>query len=152
MVWVEQLDIKDAVIAAVPDLIILKKACRGFFSDLDIEEISGFLVGKGDEVVVSEEGQETNKKDDENQRKGNPIEANPSCLKGRDLAVAGKGAQSEEGAQESCIGDRPLKGGFRDLIEKVFEHQIERRLKSIEKVHLLEEEDNDINQDQTAQA
>jgi hypothetical protein len=141
------LNVKDAVIAAVPDLIILEKARGRFLSHLDIEEISGFLVGKGDEVVVSEEGQETDEKDDENQGKGDPIKANSAGLKGSDLAVAGKGAQSEEGAQQSCIGDRPLKGGFRDLIEKVFEHQVERRLKSVEKIHLLEEEDNDINQD-----
>jgi len=146
------LDVKDTMIAAVPDLVILKKACRGLFSYFYIEEISGFLVGKGDEVIVSEEGQETNDKDDENERKGNPIEANPARLKSSDLAVAGEGAESEEGAQKSCVGDRPLKGGLWDLIEKVFEHQVERRLKPIEKIHLLEEEDNGINQDQTAQA
>jgi len=152
LLWVEQLDVKDAPIAAVPDLVILEKDGRGFFSHLDVEEVSGFLVGKGDEVIVSKEGEKTNDKDDENQRKGDPIEANPARLKGSDLAVAGEGAEGEEGAQESCVGDRPLKGGFRDLVEKVFEHQVERRLKPVEKVHLLEEEDNDINQDQTAQA
>jgi hypothetical protein len=146
------LDVKDAMTAAVPDLVILEKACGGLFSHLYIEEISGFLVGKGDEVIVSKEGQETNDKDDENERKGNPIEANPARLKSSDLAVAGEGAESEEGAQEGCVGDGPLKGGFRDLIEKVFEHQVERCLESIEKIHLLEEEDNGINQDQTAQA
>jgi hypothetical protein len=146
------LDVKDEMITAVPDLVVLEKACRGFFSHLHIEEISGFLVGEGDEVIVSEERQETNDQDDENERKGNPIEANPARLKGSDLAVAREGAESEEGAQEGCIGDCPLKSGFRDLIEKVFEHQVERCLKSIEKIHLLEEEDNDVNQDQTAQA
>jgi hypothetical protein len=146
------LDVKDAMIAAVPDLVILENACRRFFSHLHIEEISGFLVGERDEVIVSKEGQETNNKDDEDERKGNPIEANAARLESSDLAVAGEGAESEEGAQKSCIGDRPLKGSFRDLIEKVFEHQVERRLKPIEKIHLLEEEDNSINQDQTAQA
>ena len=48
--------------------------------------------------------------------------------------------------------DGSVKSGFRDLVKQVFKHQVERSLKSIEKIHLLEEENNDINQDQTAQA
>jgi hypothetical protein len=146
------LDVKDATIAAVPDLVILEKACRGFFSHLHIKEISGFLVGEGDEVIVSEEGKETNDKDNENERKGNTIEADPARFKSSDLAMAGERAESEEGAQESRIGDRPLKCGFWNLIEEVFEHQVKGSLISIEKIHLLEEEDNDIDQHQTAQA
>ena len=66
--------------------------------------------------------------------------------------MAGERAESEEGAQQSRVGDRPLKCRFRNLIEEVFEHQVKGSLKSIEKIHLLEEQDSDIDQHQTAQA
>jgi hypothetical protein len=72
------LDVKDATIAAVPDLEISEKACRRFFPHLHIKEISGFLIGEGDEVIVSKEGKEANHKDNENDRKGNAIEAYPA--------------------------------------------------------------------------
>jgi hypothetical protein len=66
--------------------------------------------------------------------------------------MAGERAEGQQGAQKSRIGDRPLKCGFWNLIEEVFEHQVKGSLVSIEKIHLLEEEDNDIDQHQTAQA
>jgi hypothetical protein len=136
----------------VPNLEILEKACRGVFSHLHIKEISGFIVGEGDEVIVSKKGEETNDQDNENEGKSNPIEADPARFKSSDLAMAGERAESEEGAQQSRVGDRPLKCRFWDFIEKVFEHQVKGSLISIEKIHLLEEEDNDIDQHQTAQA
>jgi hypothetical protein len=110
------------------------------------------LVGEGDDVIVSQEGKKTDDEDDENERKGNTVEADPARFKGGDLAVAGESAEGQKGAQESRIGDRPLKGRLRNLIEEVFEHQVKRGLMFIEEVHLLEEEDNDIDQDQAAQA
>ncbi len=146
------MDVKDAAIASVPDLVILEKACRRFLSHLHVEEVSGFLVGEGDEVIVSQERKKTDDEDDENERKGNPVETDPARFKGSDLAVAGESAEGQQGAQKSRIGNRPLKGRLRNLIEEVFEHQVEGGLKSIEKIHLLEEEDHDIDQDQTAQA
>jgi len=45
-----------------------------------------------------------------------------------------------------------LKGDFRNLIEDILEDQIERGLIFDKKVHLLEEEDDDIDQDEAAQA
>jgi hypothetical protein len=110
------------------------------------------MIGEGDKVIVSKEGEETNDKDNENERKRNTIEADPARLESSDLAMAGERAESEEGAQESRIGDRPLECGFRNLIEEVFEHQVKGSVIPVEKVHLLEEEDNDIDQHQTAQA
>jgi len=146
------LDVNDVTIAAVPDLEVFEKACGRFFSHLHIKEISGFLVCEGDEVIVSKERKKANHKDNEDERKGNTIEADPARFECRDLAMAGKRAEGQQGAQESCIGDRPLKCRLWNLIEKVLEHQVEGSLISIEKSHLLEEEDDDIDQDQAAQA
>jgi hypothetical protein len=140
------------MIAAVPDPVILEKARRRFFSHLDIEEISGFLVGKGDEIIVPEEGKETNDKNNEDEGESDAIKANPAGFKGSDLAMTGERAEGQQGTQKSCIGDRPLECGFRNLIKEVFEHQVKGSLVFIEKVHLLEEEDDDIDQHQTAQA
>jgi hypothetical protein len=133
------LDVKDAMVAAIPDLEVFEKACRWFFSYLHIKEMSGPLVGEGNEIVVSKERKETDDQDNEYERKGNTIEANSSCFKSGDLTVAGECAEGQQGAQESCIRDCPLKGRFRDLIEEVFEHQVEGSLMLIEKIHLLEE-------------
>jgi hypothetical protein len=146
------LDVKDAVIGAVPDLIVFKKTCRRFLSYFHIEEISCFFVGERDEVIVPEKGKKTNDEDNENQRKGDTIEADPPCFKSSDLAMTGERAEGEEGGQQNRIGDRPLEGCFRDLIEEVFEHQVKRSLISMEEIHLLKEEDDNIDQDQTAQA
>ena len=136
----------------VPDLIILEKAGRGFFSHFHIKEVSRFLVGERDEVIVSEEGEKADDEHNENQREGDSIKANSSCFKSSDLAMAGKGAEGEKGAKQDRIGDRPLEGCFRNLIKNVFKHQIERGMISLEEIHLLEEDDDDIDKDQTAQA
>ncbi len=110
------------------------------------------MVGEGDEVIVSKKREETNDKDNENERESNPIEADPARFKSSDLAMAGERAESEEGTQQSRVGDRPLKCRFRNLIEEVFEHQVEGGMIFIEETHLLEEEDDDVNQHQAAQA
>jgi hypothetical protein len=136
----------------VPDLKILEKAGRRFFSHFHIDDISCFLVGEGDEVIISQEGKEADDEHNENQRDGQAIEANSSCFKSGDLTVAGKGAEGEEGGQENRVGDRPLKGCRGNHIEKIFEYQVEGRLVSMEKIYLLEEEHHDIDQNQTAQA
>src|SRR5512136_471145 len=136
----------------VPDLKILEKAGRRFFSHFHINEIPCFMVGQGDEVIISEEGEEADDEHNENQREGETIEANSSCFKSSDLTVAGEGAEGEECAKENRVRDRPLKGGCGNHIEKIFEHQVEGCLVSIKKTHLLEEEHHDIDKDQTAQA
>ena len=59
LVRVEKSDVQDAVVAAIPYLIILKKTCRLFFSNLNIQKIPGFLVGDGNEVFVPQEGKDT---------------------------------------------------------------------------------------------
>jgi hypothetical protein len=136
----------------IPDLKILEKAGRRFFSHFHVKDISCFLVGEGDKVIISEERKEADDEHDENQREGKTIEANSSCFKSSDLTVAGKGAEGEEGGQENRVRERPLKGCSGNHIEKIFEHQVEGRLVSIEETHLLEEEHHDIDKDQTAQA
>jgi hypothetical protein len=146
------LNVKDAVIAVIPDFIVFKKTCRRFFSHLYIEEISCFLVGKGDQIIISEEGKETNDEDDENQWGDDTIEANPSCLKSNDLTMTGEFAEGDEGSEQNGIGNSPLKDYFRNLIEEVFEYQGERGLIFNEMIDPLEEEDNDIDEDQTTQS
>jgi hypothetical protein len=140
------------MVAVVPDLVVFKETGRRFFSYFHIEEISCFFVGERDKVIIPEEGKETNKEDNENQRESDTIEADPPRFKSSDLAMAGEHAEGEEGSQQNRIGDRPLEGCFWNLIEEVFEHQIKRSLISMEEIHLLEEEDDHINQNQTAQA
>jgi hypothetical protein len=61
-------------------------------------------------------------------------------------------AEGKKGRKEHRIGKGPLKGHFRNLVEEVFEDQIVRRLVFDEKIHLLKEENDDIDEDQTTQA
>jgi hypothetical protein len=146
------LNINDTAIAAVPDLVVFEKTRGRFFPHFHIKEVSRFLVGEGDEVIVSEEGKKTNDEDDKDQRKGNAIEADPPCLKGGDLAVARECAEGEKGGEENRVRNRPLEGCLRNLVKDVFEHQIERGVIPLEEIHLLEKDDDDIDEDQTAQA
>jgi len=76
------------MIAAVPDLVILEKARRRFFPHLHIEDEPGFLIGKRDKGVVPKEGKETDNENNQNERKGDAIEANPSRFKSGDLTRA----------------------------------------------------------------
>jgi hypothetical protein len=66
--------------------------------------------------------------------------------------VTGEGPEREKDGKQYRIGKGPLKDHFGDLIEEVFEDEEERGLVFDEDIHLLEEEDDDIDEDQTAQA
>jgi hypothetical protein len=134
------------MVAAVPDLEVFEKASGLFFFNLHLKEMCGFLDGVGNKIIVSKERKKTNDQDDEYEREGNTIKANPSCFKSSDLTVAGERAEGQQGAQESCIRNCPLKGRFWNLIQEVLEHQVEGSLIFIESIHLLKEQDNDIDQ------
>jgi hypothetical protein len=66
--------------------------------------------------------------------------------------MARKSAESEKGAQKNRVRERPPEGHIGNLVEKVFEDQIKRGLMLGKNIHLLEEEDNDVDESQTAQA
>jgi hypothetical protein len=66
--------------------------------------------------------------------------------------VSGKCAKCEKGCKKYGIRKGPLKSDIGDLEEEIFEDQIERSLVFRKLIHLLEEEDHNIDQDQTAQA
>ena len=65
--------------------------------------------------------------------------------------MSGERAQGEKGGKENPIGKGPLEDHFRDFIEKVFEDEVERGLIPREEIHLLEEEDNEVDKDEAAQ-
>jgi hypothetical protein len=54
------------------------------------------------------------------------------------------------GSEEYSIRKGPLKDHIRDLEEKIFEDQVERSLVFGKLIHLLEGQDHNIDQDQTA--
>jgi hypothetical protein len=149
---VEELNIEDMVVTAIPDLVILEETGRLLLPDLHIQQIARLLVGERDQVFIPEKGNKADEKGDEEKGLNNPIEAYPSGLKGRDLAVPGEGAECKEGGNQYGVGKGAIKGDFREFVEKIFENQVEGGLVSDEQVHLLEKEDDHINEDQTAQA
>ena len=115
------MNIKDTVIAAVPDLEVFEKASRLFFFNLHIKEMSGLLVGEGNKVIVSKERKETNDQDDEDKRKGNTIKANSSCFKGGDLTVAGEDAKREKGGEQDAARKGPTQHPLRRLYHEVLD-------------------------------
>jgi hypothetical protein len=149
---VEKLNVKDTVIAPVPDLVILKKAGRFLFFNLHVPNIPGLLIGGGNEVFIAEKMDHTNKKDHKKQRQSDAIKADSPCLQGSNLTMSGKRSKGEQDREEDCIGKSPLKGDFREPIEKIFEDQVKRGLVSVENVHLLKEDDNHVDEDKAAQA
>jgi hypothetical protein len=64
--------------------------------------------------------------------------------------MSGKCAECEKGSEEYSIRKGPLKDHIRDLEEKIFEDQVERSLVFGKLIHLLEGQDHNIDQDQTA--
>jgi hypothetical protein len=65
--------------------------------------------------------------------------------------MAGEYAEGKKGGEQNGIRKGPLKGHLWNLVEKVFEDEVEGSLMIDEYVDLLEEEDNNVDKDQTAQ-
>jgi hypothetical protein len=65
--------------------------------------------------------------------------------------MASEHSECEKSGEQYGIRKGPLKGHIRDLIEEVLEYESKRSLMFNEKVHLLKEEDDDIDEDQAAQ-
>jgi hypothetical protein len=65
--------------------------------------------------------------------------------------MSGKVAQGEKGGKQNRIGQGPFKDDFGYLIGDVFKDEIEGGLIFDEDIHLLEKENDDIDEDQTAQ-
>jgi hypothetical protein len=110
------------------------------------------MIGKRNKILISQEGTETDEKNDEKQWEGNSVEANPACFHGGDLTVTGKHAEGEKRSEQNSIGKGPLKNYFRKLIEEIEKDKVKRGLVFDEEIHLLQEKDDHINEDQTGQA
>jgi len=65
--------------------------------------------------------------------------------------VAGEIAKGEKSGKQNRIGQGPLKSDFGYLIGEVFKDEIEGGLIFDKDIHLLEKEDDDIDEDQAAQ-
>jgi hypothetical protein len=65
--------------------------------------------------------------------------------------VSGKPAKCEKGGEQNRIGENPLEDHFWNSIKEVFKDQIEWRLVFDDEIHLLEKENDHINEDQAAQ-
>jgi hypothetical protein len=65
--------------------------------------------------------------------------------------VAGEHAEGEKGGKKDRIGEGPLKGHLRDIEENILEDKVKGGSILDEDLHLLEEQDDDVNEDQTAQ-
>jgi hypothetical protein len=66
--------------------------------------------------------------------------------------MAGERSKGEEGSEQDGVGKSPLENDLRDLIEEVQKDNGERGIVFDEEIHLLEEEDDDVDEDQAAQA
>jgi hypothetical protein len=65
--------------------------------------------------------------------------------------VTGEVSQGQERREQDSIWQCPLEDHFGNLIEEVFKDEKERGLMLDEGIHLLEEEDDDIDEDQPAE-
>ena len=66
--------------------------------------------------------------------------------------MSGERSEGEEGSEQNGVGKGPLENHLRDLIEEVQKNKVKGALYLTKRFHLLEEEDNDIDEDQAAQA
>jgi hypothetical protein len=66
--------------------------------------------------------------------------------------VTGECPKGEKGREQYRIRKSPLKDHLWDLVEEVFKDEKKRGLMFDEKIHFLEEEDDHIDEDQSAQA
>jgi hypothetical protein len=144
------LNVKNAVVAVIPDLIILKETRWLLLFHLNREEILNLLVGKRDDVFVPHERKEADDEGKQEEWKGDSIEADATRLHRSDLTMAGKHTKGEKGCEQNRIRESPLKGHLRDLVKEVFKDEDKRCLMLNENAHLLEEEDDDIDEDQAA--
>jgi hypothetical protein len=103
------------------------------------------------EVFITKERTKTDEEGNEKERQGDSIEAQPTCLHGDNLAVSGEGAECQKDAEQNRIGKNPLKDDFRNPAQEIFKDQIEWGLIFDNEVHLLEKENDHINEDQAAQ-
>jgi hypothetical protein len=78
------------MIAVIPDLVILKETRGWFLSHLHGQKIVGSLVGEGNEVLIAQKREETDDEGKKKQWESDSIEADPICLHGGDLAMAGE--------------------------------------------------------------
>jgi hypothetical protein len=61
--------------------------------------------------------------------------------------MSSKHSECEKSGKQDGIREGPLKGHIWDLIEEVLEYELKRSLIFNERVHLLKEEDHDIDED-----
>jgi hypothetical protein len=147
---IEQLNIKDVVVAAIPDFVVLKETRRLLLPYLNREEISDFLIGKGNEVLIAQKRKETDDESDEEQGESDSVEADATCFHGCNFTVPGKHPQSEKGSKQNSIGKSPLKGHLWNSVEKIYEDEIRRSAIFNEETYFIKEEDDDENENQAA--
>jgi hypothetical protein len=66
--------------------------------------------------------------------------------------MAGERSKGKEGSEQDGVGKSPLEDDLRNLVKEIQKDNGERSIIFDEEIHLLEEEDNDVDEDQAAQA
>jgi hypothetical protein len=109
------------------------------------------LIRKWDEILITQKGKKADDKSENEQGKCDSIETDATCFHRGDLTISGEHAEDKEGREQNSIGKGPLKDHFWDLVKEVHKYQIKGSPIFNDKIYLLEEEDNDINEDHAAQ-
>jgi hypothetical protein len=65
--------------------------------------------------------------------------------------MPGEHAEGKEGCEQNAIGKGPLENHLRDFIEEVLKYEIKRGLILNKEIHLLNEENDHIDEDEAAQ-
>jgi hypothetical protein len=144
------LNVKNAVVAVIPDFIILEETRCLLVSHLNGKEILNLLAGKGDEVFVTYEGKETDDEGKQEEWECYSIKADTTRLHRSDLTMAGKHPESKKSGQKNSIRKSPLKDHLRGLVKQIFKDEDKRGLILNENAHLLEKEEDNIEEDQAA--
>jgi hypothetical protein len=149
---IEHLDVKDSILAPIPDLVVLEETGGLLFSYPDVKQILGLYIGIRNEVLIAEERDEAENQRDDEEGKGDPVKTDSSCLHGGEFGVSRQVSESEEGRQQDTVRHRPLEGDQRNLIQEVFKNEVKGGLILGKDIHFLEEEHHKIDEDETTQA
>ena len=118
---VEQPEIVNALLPAVPDLILLETSQGPLFLHLDQADVLGPVVGMGGDPFTQEKDQQGGQGGDGQDGEGNPVKADAVRLHGRDFAVPGQSSAGHKRGEEDGCGQN-LRDDHRQPEEKIGSH------------------------------
>lgn len=148
---VEDLEIVNGIAASIPYLIVSNEGLPLFLADFRQKDVIRFMLRKGDDELVCDEGKTACQNTQNEQREGDTIKAYSVGLHGRDLVIPGEDAQAKKGCHQDAEGE-DLQSNARNLIQVIKEDESRGSLVFEEDVHSGEKIDDQVDQNEGTHA